>query len=314
MKTKWIRAAAAFVLAAVILAAPGFAVTIGGATVTGSNVRLRTSADTSTDANILMEMGEGAFLLVEEQLQGWYKVVYNGTEGYVSADFAAFSETAEGTYQFAAATEGTNVNLRAAASTASAVVKTVPADGTAMTVTGVSGQWLRVTDAAGVSGYIRSDLMQYKPAAAAVNAVVNAAAGAWTAQPAQTVQTAQTAGDGLVQTAMLYKGYAYTWGGISPLTGFDCSGLVNYVCSQHGISLHRVAQDIYSYDGVSVGWNDLQPGDILCFGYGPYSVGHVGIYIGDGQMIHASTYTTGVIVSDLGGYYSNSFVGAKRVV
>ena len=65
MKTKWIRAAAAFVLAAVILAAPGFAVTIGGATVTGSNVRLRTSADTSTDANILMEMGEGAFLLVE---------------------------------------------------------------------------------------------------------------------------------------------------------------------------------------------------------------------------------------------------------
>ena len=43
-------------------------------------------------------------------------------------------------------------------------------------------------------------------------------------------------------------------------------------------------------------------------------MGHVGIYIGDGQMIHASTYTTGVIVSDLSGYYSNSFVGAKRVV
>ena len=311
MKQKWIRAAAAFVLAAAIMAAPCCAVTIGGATVTGSEVRLRTSPDTSTDANILMEMDKGTFLLVEEQLQGWYKVVLNGAEGYVSADFAAFSETAEGSYQFAAATEGTDVNLRAAATTASAVVKTVSASGSAMTVTGVSGQWLRVTDAAGASGYIRSDLMRYKSGAAAP-ASAGAAGGtvtaAFSAAPA-----AQSAGDGLVQTAMLYKGYAYTWGGMSPLTGFDCSGLVNYVCAQHGISLHRVAQDIYSYDGVFVGWNELQPGDILCFGYGPYSVGHVGIYIGNNQMIHASTYTTGVIVSDLGGYTGN-FVGAKRVV
>lgn len=296
MNRKWIRAAAAFVLAAALMAAPACAATIGGATVTGSSVRLRTSADTSTDANILMEMQLGTFLLVEEQLPGWLKVIYNGTEGYVSADFADFAETAEGTYSFDAATDGTDVNLRAEATTASAVLKNLSASGTALTVTGVSGQWLRVTDAAGASGYVRSDLVRYKRAA------LTASAG-------------QTAGDQLVQTAMAYKGYAYRWGGMSPATGFDCSGFANYVCSQNGISLHRVAQDIYANDGAAVAKADLQPGDLVFFGYGPYSVTHVGIYIGSGQMIHASTSTTGVIVSEIdSNYYTNMFVGAKRVV
>lgn len=295
MKRKWIRTAAAVLLAAVLLTTPGAALTIGGATVTGSSVRLRTSTDTTTDTNVLLEMPKGAFLLVEAQLDGWYQVVYNGVKGYVSADFAEFSETAEGTYQFAAATNGTDVNLRAAAGTGSAVMKNLKKTGTAVTVTGVSGQWLRVTDESGKSGYVRSDLVRYQSAA--------------------TGSAAQTAGDALVQTAMLYKGYAYRWGGMSPSTGFDCSGFANYVCAQHDISLHRVAQDIYTSDGAAVSKDELQPGDLVFFGWGPYSVSHVGIYIGDGQMIHASTSSTGVIISDLdSSYYTRKYVGAKRVV
>jgi len=75
-----------------------------------------------------------------------------------------------------------------------------------------------------------------------------------------------------------------------------------------------VAQDIYSYDGVSVSRDSLALGDVLCFGYGSGSITHVGIYIGSGQMIHASTYNTGVIVSDIdSGYYTRMFVGAKRI-
>ena len=96
MKAKWIRAAAAFLLAAVLLAAPCCAVTIGGATVTGSSVRLRTGTDTTSCANVLTEMPKGTFLLVEEKLDGWYKVVCNGTEGYVSADFADFAQLRAG--------------------------------------------------------------------------------------------------------------------------------------------------------------------------------------------------------------------------
>lgn len=299
MKKKWIRAAAAFVLAAAVTVSPAFAVTIGGARVTGDNVRLRTGIDTSTNANVLVEMPRDAFLLVEENLGAWYKVVYNGMEGYVSSAFASFSENAEGTYGYQSVTGGTDINMRASATTASPIVRILRDEGTSLTVTGVSGQWLEVTDAAGASGYVRSDLLKYKPTTAAGSAAT------------QTL----SAGDKLAQTAMLYKGYAYVWGGMSPLTGFDCSGLCYYVCAQHGITLHRVAQDQYSYDGVPVAKGDLQPGDLLFFGYGPYSVGHVGMYIGNNQMIHASTYTTGVIISDFDStYYTNNFVGAKRVV
>ena len=296
MKRKWTRTAAAVLLAAVLLATPGMALTIGGATVTGSSVRLRTSTDTATAANVITEMPKGAFLLVEGQVGNWYQVVYNGTKGYVSADYADFTETAEGTYGFDAATSGTNVNLRAGAGTGSQIVKNYKQSGAALTVTGVSGQWLHVTDAAGASGYVRSDLVRYQRAAASG-------------------VSAQSTGDKLVQTAMQYQGYSYRWGGMSPATGFDCSGFANYVCAQSDISLHRVAQDIYTNDGVAVSKADLQPGDLVFFGYGAYSITHVGIYIGDGQMIHASTSSTGVILSDIdSNYYTRMYVGAKRVV
>lgn len=284
-------------LAAIFLTTPCFAATIGGATVTGSSVRLRATADTASAANIITEMAEGTFLLVEEKLPGWYKVVCNGAEGYVSADYASFSETQDGTYSFSASTSGTNVNMRSLASTGSAVVKTLTDTGSALTVTGVSGQWLKVTDASGASGYIRSDLVNYISGTAA-------------AQPA----VPQSKGQAIVQTALLYKGYAYSWGGMSPATGFDCSGFANYVCKQNGISLHRVAQDVYSNDGVWVSKDQLQPGDLVFFGYGPYSVTHMGIYVGNGQMIHASTSSTGVIYSDINSsYYTRMYVGAKRV-
>lgn len=299
MKRKFSRVVACLLLVAALLTTPCLAVTIGGATVTGSNVRLRSTADTSSASNILAEMPMGAFLLVEEKLNGWYKVVYNGVTGYVSADYATFAETLDGTYSYTAATAGTSVNIRAAASTAAAVVKNLAEAKTKLTITGVSGQWLKVTDAVGATGYIRSDLLTYDGAEAT---------------PLPSTSVANTLGEKIVQTAIQYKGYAYTWGGMSPTTGFDCSGLVNYVCKQHGISLHRVAQEIYSNDGVFVDKANLQPGDLLFFGYGPYSITHTGIYVGNGQMIHASTSNTGVIYSDINSsYYTRMYVGAKRV-
>ena len=299
MKRSLFRIAAIAVLAAVLLATPCLADTVGGAVVTGSSVRLRTSTDTSGTDNIVTEMPEGAFLLVEEKLNGWYKVAYNGVTGYVSADYAAFSTEADGTYQYGATTRGTNVNLRTGASTSTAAVKNLPTEGTKLSVIGVCGNWLKVKDAAGDTGYIRSDLLNYASGAGAATAAYAAV---------------YTKGQQIAQFAQQYKGYAYTWGGMSPATGFDCSGFANYVCKQNGIDLHRVAQDIYSNDGTWVSKDSLQPGDLLFFGYGPYSVTHMGIYVGNGQMIHASTSTTGVIYSDINSnYYTRMYVGAKRV-
>ena len=279
----------------VMLTVSASAATIGGATVTGSSVRLRTSADTSTTANIITQMNQGTFLLVEEKLNGWYKVAYNGVEGYVSADYASFSEALDGTYSFAGAqTAGTGINMRSGASTEVDVVKNIPESGTKLTIVGVCCQWLKVTDAAGATGYIRSDYVHYAGAEA---------------------QTPQTAGTTLVATAKNYLGYSYRWGGMSPATGFDCSGFVNYIYDQYGYDLDRTAQQIYSNNGTAVTKDSLQPGDVLCFGYGPTSITHVGIYIGDGKMVHASTSSTGVITSDIySDYYTRMYVGAKRIL
>ena len=144
MIRKLFKGALACLLLTLVLAVPASAETIGGATVSGTNVRLRTSPDTSSSANIIKQMNKGTFLLVEEKCGGWYKVVCDGVEGYVSADYATFSDTLDGTYTFSAGTDGTSVNLRSAASTGGAVVKNYPANGTALTVTGVSGTWLNI--------------------------------------------------------------------------------------------------------------------------------------------------------------------------
>ena len=158
-------------------------------------------------------------------------------------------------------------------------------------------------DNGGSAGYIRSDLIDYNRTTA-VAPVIQSSSEAEDQDAAL--------GEKIAATALEYVGCRYTWGGMSPETGFDCSGFVNYIYNLYGYSLERVAQNIYYSSGSFVGWDELQPGDILCFGYGADSIGHVGLYIGNGQMVHASTYITGVIVTDLSKY--GSFVGAKRLI
>ena len=108
-------------------------------------------------------------------------------------------------------------------------------------------------------------------------------------------------------------GYPYVWGGMDPSTGFDCSGLVYYVYGQFGYRLNRVAADQAS-NGVHVDPSNLQPGDVLCFYSSGSYIGHAGIYIGNNQFVHAANSRTGVIVSDLSGYYSSRGFEARRIV
>ena len=113
--------------------------------------------------------------------------------------------------------------------------------------------------------------------------------------------------------AMSFVGYSYVWGGTSPSTGFDCSGLMYYVLTQYGYSMKRVANDQLT-QGTAVSRDNLQVGDLVFFGYGSYA-NHVGMYIGNGNFVHASTPSTGVRVNSLNEtYYNTRYIGARRII
>ncbi len=116
--------------------------------------------------------------------------------------------------------------------------------------------------------------------------------------------------------ALQFVGCPYVYGGSSPATGFDCSGFAYYIYGKFDYGLLRTASQQYRSNGVSVSKSQLLPGDLVFFSSnGGRSVTHVGIYVGGSRFVHASTWSTGVIISDLtSSYYIDAYYGAKRIV
>ncbi|HEU5491036.1 MAG TPA: NlpC/P60 family protein [Gaiellaceae bacterium] len=111
----------------------------------------------------------------------------------------------------------------------------------------------------------------------------------------------------VVGIALQYLGIPYVWGGSSPSTGFDCSGFTSYVYAQVGVYLPHHAASQYNM-GTPVAYEQLAPGDLVFFS----GLGHVGLYIGGGQFVHAPHTGDVVRISSLG-ERAGSYVGARRL-
>lgn len=272
---------------------PAYAASIGGATL-NTGVRLRSGPGTNYE--IITTGYQSEPVIVEADTgSGWYKVIYNGIEGYMSSDYLTFSQSL--TANLGTGTiKGTDVRLRSGPGTSSGVLGTYNT-GTAMSITGVNGNWYQVSYNGG-TGYVHSDYMTVAPGTGEVYA--------------QTLST--NAASNIISTAKNLLGTRYIYGGTTT-GGFDCSGYTQYVFAQNGIALERTAASQYTYNGTSVAKSDLQPGDLVFFSSSSQSVGHVGIYIGDGQFIHSSSGAGKVIITSINSsYYVNHYVGAKRVM
>ncbi|MBF7082007.1 C40 family peptidase [Desulfallas sp. Bu1-1] len=118
----------------------------------------------------------------------------------------------------------------------------------------------------------------------------------------------------VIKTAYELLGKSYAYGASGP-NSFDCSGLTKFVYQKVGVNLpHSAASQFQS--GIRIAREELAPGDLVFFSYyGSAGINHVGVYVGDGMFIHASTPQTGVIINSLKeSYYAHNYRGAVRLI
>ena len=280
-KVLFFSAAATMLLAGFAMAAEEDMAVAVGAT-TGSSLRLRAEASTSADIVATLDKGV-AVAVLDNTLDGWYQVAFNGNTGFVSADYMVIDQ--DNVFESYGRVNANGVNVRADANTDSEILASIDTD-TIVTVNGFVDGWYDVTCKYGTEGYIRSDFVDLTTSS----------------------------------TAKKHLGTRYVYGGAAP-GGFDCSGFTMYVYNQHGYSLpHSASSQWQSGIGTKV-WSigALQPGDLVFFNDPSRNAGkacsHAGIYVGNGQFIHSSSSkSNGVIISDLtSGYYNTYFVGGIHV-
>ena len=254
-----------------------------------------------------------------EEENGWYKITSGNCTGYVKGEYCVTGEDAIALAKEVgvriATVNTTTLKVREEASQESSVLGLVPmAD--ELVVTEELDGWVKVDIEEGF-GYVSTDYVELstefveaesreeeearlekerraREEANAAAARTQASRGGTDYRPANPVTEVSGSGTGVdvANYALQFVGNPYVYGGTSLTNGTDCSGFVMRVYENFGVSLPRTSASQRG-SGYDVGGIDnAQPGDIVCYS------GHVGIYIGNGQIVHASTAKTGIIVSN----------------
>ena len=284
---------------------------LGIAFVTASALRLRSGAGTNTATLDYAEHDEVVVLL--ERIGDWYKVNYNLQIGFMHKNYlrTATRENAELGY---GRVNGTGVNVRSGPGTGySSMAKAYTGD--SAYIIGINAGWYKVIFQSAI-GYIRSDYLDlteipYENQDSKQEPLFFKG-GQSTGRPVSPEALNNASAGAIIATAKQYIGVPYVWGGSTP-SGFDCSGFVQYVFARHGITLPRTSAAQYTA-GKWVSKSDLRPGDLVFYNTSGSGVSHLGIYIGNGQFIHASS-SKGVMISDMSNsYWSARYYGARRIL
>ena len=251
----------------------------------------------------------------------WYKVQYGNYTGYVSGDYVTQAEYTdssntgsntggssggstggntgnETSYDGVKVTSSGRLNMRKGAGTSYSIVAKLPSGAVAKLVS-THGDWYKVTYK-GDTGYVSAEyckLVMYDSSVSTEDTTV----------------TTSSTREKVVAYAKTFLGAKYVYGGTKPSTGFDCSGYVKYVFGKHGFSLPRTSAQQYTV-GKWIAKSELSPGDLVFYNTSGSGVSHLGIYIGNGQFIHAST-SKGVMISEMSNsYWSARYYGARRIL
>ena len=282
--------------------------------INASSLRLRSQP--STASSTLDYAPRNDVVVVLGKSGQWYQVNYNLQTGYMHQDYLQVTTRENAELGYGEIT-GSRVNIRSGPGTGYSVIAQGSA-GEKGYIIGVNNQWYKIIFGNTI-GYIRSDYMKLTQIPYenqdSTNTPLFFVGGKSTGvtPSASALQQSGTSASAILATAKTYLGTPYLWGGSTP-SGFDCSGFVQYVFAKHGISLPRTSSQQWSV-GTSVSKSNLQPGDLVFFANTYTSgVSHLGIYMGSGQFIHASS-SKGVIISELSNsYWSSHYYGAKRIL
>lgn len=295
----------ATVLLLLFVVCSGFAYAEGGkiGTTTGDSLNLRESS--STTSKVLAQIEKGTQVTIFESKDGWYKVSFNNLAGWVSSEYIIVKDA---TVIGSGIISGDNVNIRSGPSKSSEIVIRL-SEGDKVTVLSRSTDWYSIRTSKGTSGWVNKDFIIIKNS--------NSSRGEEEQPKTKELESDSSAGSKVVEYAKKFLGVKYVYGGTSP-KGFDCSGFTQYVLSNSGVDLERVAAN-QATQGTSVKRANLKAGDLVFFDTdgGHNYICHVGIYIGEGNFIHCSSgrSTHRVTVSNLSeGFYSDSYMTARRFV
>ena len=257
--------------------------------VTASSLNVRSGP--STSSSILGSLSKGTSVQVISESNGWAKIKYNGSTGYVSNKYlSSNSPTTESTTtKYVTAS---SLNVRSGPSTSSSILGSL-SKGTSVQVISESNGWAKIKYN-GSTGYVSSKYLS-----------------------TSTNSSTSTSASKVISYAKSLLGKPYVWGAEGP-NSFDCSGYTHYVFKNAAnIIIPRTSAEQSTY-GTYVSKSKLQPGDLVFFdtnGNNDGNVSHVGIYIGNNQFIHCSSSKEQVVISQLdSNYYSGAYVNARRVL
>ena len=303
------RALALVLLAATVLPVSALA---APADVDGSLTSIRLSGDGATSAIEAVSTSGSPVSVSAGQAKGSFEVVYQDESGNETT--ATVSAADPNATLYAKVTTGSStLRVRQGPGTDYAILCSVR-NGSFFAVTGKTDGWYQIA-CNGRTGYVSADYVVERTldqilAEGSQGATTDPNGGVPAADPAD---YDRALADQIVDYALQYLGYPYVYAAAGP-DSFDCSGFTSYVYKHFGYSLHRSSYDQLK-DGKAVQKGDLLPGDILLFSRNGDVVTHVGLYIGNGEFIHASTSTTGVIISDLySDYYVQHYYAARRII
>lgn len=280
--------------------------------ITGSVVNLR--ANPNTSSKILDQLVKDTKVIVIGSENNWCKITYNDNTGWVSGDYITVYDQSIGVGTVTASV----VNVRSKADINSEILTKVK-NGNRFDVFEQSENWYRISIAENRYGWINADyfsIVSQNTSRGQSDTVVYDQPEQEAVQNDAPTDVTSDKREQIVAYAKKLLGVKYVYGGSSP-KGFDCSGFVKYVYDNFNIKLERSSKDMGN-GGTAINKADLLPGDLVFFDTngGLNGINHVGIFIGGGKFIHASSNLgRKVTISSLNdSFYSKSYMRSRRYI